>query len=261
MHGGWLSATPFLLPVAGAAGLYNPAMFNPDPRVQVVPIGGRQACYVVDDALLEPDRLVALAQAERNRFVEAPHNAYPGLELRMPDAFSDALDQFFRLRVRDLLGVRRVQRMYSRLSLVTRPPHALTPPQWLPHRDRLQKVPGECVSASVLYLFRDPALGGTCFYRQKQPERETARLLYDSVVLSAVEFAQRYGLAAGYMAGSNAFFEHVLTIEPKWNRLVFYDGDVFHSGDIPAPERLSDDPATGRLTLNGFFTGTRPLTA
>lgn len=236
-------------------------MFNPQPRVEVVPIGGRQACYVIDDALLEPERLVALAVEQRARFVEAPHNAYPGLELRMPEAFSAALDQFFRLRVRDRLGVRRVQRMYSRLSLVTRPPQALTPPQWLPHRDRMQKVPGECVSASVLYLFRDPALGGTRFYRQKQPERETARLLYDSVVLSTADFRARYPVDAGYMGESNAFFDHALTIEPKWNRLVFYDGDVFHSGDIRAPERLSDDPAAGRLTLNGFFTGTRPLTA
>ncbi|WP_119719243.1 DUF6445 family protein [Cognatilysobacter tabacisoli] len=236
-------------------------MFNPNPRVQVVPIGPGQACYVIDDALLEPDRLVAVAIEQRARFVEAGHNAYPGLELRMPDAFSAALDQFFRLRVRDLLGVRRVQRMYSRLSLVTRPPQALTPPQWLPHRDRMQKVPGECVSACVLYLFHDPALGGTRFYRPRQPERDTARLLYDSVVLSPADFAARYPVAAGYMGESNAFFEHALTIEPKWNRLIFYDGDVFHSGDIRAPERLSDDPAVGRLTLNGFFTGTRPIPA
>ena len=55
--------------------------------------------------------------------------------------------------------------------------------------------------------------------------------------------------------------KYALTIEPKWNRLIFYDGDVFHSGDIRAPERLSDDPAVGRLTLNGFFTGTRPIPA
>jgi hypothetical protein len=34
---------------------------------------------------------------------------------------------------------------------------------------------------------------------------------------------------------------------------VFYDGNLFHSSHILAPELLSDDPARGRLTLNGFF--------
>jgi hypothetical protein len=36
--------------------------------------------------------------------------------------------------------------------------------------------------------------------------------------------------------------------------LIFYDGMLFHAGDIRTPDRLSDDPAVGRLTLNGFFT-------
>jgi hypothetical protein len=30
----------------------------------------------------------------------------------------------------------------------------------------------------------------------------------------------------------------------------------FHSGDIGRPEALTEDPLTGRLTFNGFFTGT-----
>ena len=36
--------------------------------------------------------------------------------------------------------------------------------------------------------------------------------------------------------------------------MIFYDGSIFHSGDIPVPEKLSADPHHGRLTLNGFFT-------
>jgi uncharacterized protein DUF6445 len=34
---------------------------------------------------------------------------------------------------------------------------------------------------------------------------------------------------------------------------LFYNGGLFHSGDITAPARLSADPRTGRLTVNGFF--------
>jgi Family of unknown function (DUF6445) len=34
---------------------------------------------------------------------------------------------------------------------------------------------------------------------------------------------------------------------------------VLHSGDIAAPDKLTSDPLTGRLTLNGFFTSGRNL--
>ncbi len=38
------------------------------------------------------------------------------------------------------------------------------------------------------------------------------------------------------------------------NRMVFYDGTMLHSSDIPAAGKLSDDPQRGRLTLNGCYT-------
>jgi hypothetical protein len=34
---------------------------------------------------------------------------------------------------------------------------------------------------------------------------------------------------------------------------------MFHSGDIRRPELLRDDPRTGRLSVNGFFIGSRPF--
>jgi hypothetical protein len=49
----------------------------------------------------------------------------------------------------------------------------------------------------------------------------------------------------------------VLAVPAKWNRLIFYDGDVFHTSDIREAGKLSDDPDSGRLTLNGFFTCSR----
>ena len=35
--------------------------------------------------------------------------------------------------------------------------------------------------------------------------------------------------------------------------MTLYDAGFFHSGDIARPELLTADPATARLTLNGFF--------
>ena len=79
-------------------------------------------------------------------------------------------------------------------------------------------------------------------------------LFEDAGRLDASVFCAKYGVARGYLAGSNAWFERLLSVPAKWNRLIFYDGALFHSGDIDHPERLDPDPARGRLTLNGFFT-------
>ncbi|HEU0307204.1 MAG TPA: DUF6445 family protein, partial [Lysobacter sp.] len=71
--------------------------------------------------------------------------------------------------------------------------------------------------------------------------------------------AARHGVQPGYMTASNARFEKLLAVKPRWNRLIFYSGMVFHTADITQPERLGADPRTGRLTLNGFFTCRRNL--
>ena len=74
-------------------------------------------------------------------------------------------------------------------------------------------------------------------------------------------FHAETGIARGYMCGSNAWFERVLSVEPRWNRMIVYPGTVLHSGDIASPRLLSDDPRQGRLTINGFFACTRSLAA
>jgi hypothetical protein len=85
------------------------------------------------------------------------------------------------------------------------------------------------------------------------------QLMDEAAVLPAAEFGARHGLHPAYMTASNAWFEKIAVVPPRWNRLIFYSGTVFHSGHITAPERLCDDPRRGRLTLNGFFTCRRNL--
>ncbi len=234
-------------------------MFNPHPSLQSVLIAPGHHVWVIDDALREPDRWVERAQQFRGQFVQEAHNAYPGPELRLPDEISAALEAYFNQHVRDRLGGRRTLRCYSRLSIVTRAPEQLEPRQWICHRDRMQVPPDQCVAASVLYLFRDPRLGGTAFYAPRRPNHEIDRLVHESGILSAADFAAKYAIAAGYLTASNAWFEKLGAIEPRYNRLIFYDGALFHSSDMTAPELLSPDPAQGRLTLNGFFTCRRRL--
>lgn len=234
-------------------------MFNPDPRVQAIEIVPGHACWVIDDALLQPQALVELACEYRPLFQPAEHNAFPGPELRMPDAFSARLDDFFARHLRARLGARRTLRMYSRLSMVTLAPGQLQPRQWICHRDRMSVPADQRVLAAVLYLFEDAQLGGTAFYVPRRGKQEIDQLVHDSGVLAADAFTARYGLRPGYLTASNDWFEKVCSIPPRWNRLICYDGALFHSSDIVAPERLQDDPRRGRLTLNGFFTCSRAL--
>lgn len=229
-------------------------MFNPDPRIQRVPILPGRDCLVIDDALLEPERLLRFAQEHRAAFEKSPYNAYPGIELTLPDALSARLDEFFARHVRASLGARRTLRMYSRLALVTHRPDQLQPRQWICHRDRMEIETGRTVAACVLYLFHDASLGGTSFFQPRRPALEIDQLVHASGVMPGDAFSARFGIAPGYPLETNAWFEKRLTVPAAFNRLIFYDGMLFHAGDIRAPDRLSDDPAVGRLTLNGFFT-------
>jgi hypothetical protein len=141
------------------------------------------------------------------------------------------------------------------MSMVTVAPERLEPRQWQCHRDRIAADPHQTLfAASVLYLFHETGLGGTSFYVPRQSDALTDQMIMASQALSASEFSQRYGLQAGYMLGSNAYFECIASVPAAWNRLIFYDGSLFHSADIVQPARLSANPAQGRLTLNGFLT-------
>jgi hypothetical protein len=228
-------------------------VFNPRPRIERVRLAPGQACFVVDDALLEPERLVEFAAAFRS----VDFNYYPGVLLPTPGAISEALNAFFIEHIRRLFDARRVQHMHSRLALVTLPPQALQPLQCICHTDRLGVDAGQSIQASVLYLFKDASLGGTSFYEPSLPARETAQLFHDAGTLPAADFLQRYDIARGYLCDSNHYFHRVGSVAAKWNRLIFYNGAMLHSGDILAPERLGADPRSGRLTLNGFFTSRR----
>jgi hypothetical protein len=232
-------------------------MFNPNPIIRSVPITDEDHCYVVDDALADPDAWVERAVRHHADFAMEGHNAYPGVELAMPDGISERLAEFFAHHIRERLGARRIQRTHSRLSIVTLPPEQLQPRQWICHRDRMGLGPGHRIGASVLYLFKDPALGGTNFFIPRRPALDIDVLVHESGTLDCDAFARKYGIARGYLTASNDWFEKVASIEPKWNRMIFYDGTLFHCSDIPAPDKLSADPARGRLTLNGFFHCTR----
>lgn len=227
--------------------------FNPDSKLSVVPIMPGQVCVVVDNVLSDPEGLIDWAAAQQ--FGPPRGYPYPGLVVDVPEEITRRVSDHFALYARRRLGARRTQSAVVRLSMVTTPPAQLEPIQWQCHRDRLATEPERVVfAAMVLYLFRNPLLGGTSFYRSLHSAEQTERMVAESQVLSAAEFGARYGLRAGYMLGSNANFELVSSVPAAWNRMIYYDGGLFHSADISEPALNSHDARQGRLTLNGFFT-------
>ena len=77
--------------------------------------------------------------------------------------------------------------------------------------------------------------------------------------MDADVFQRTYGVEPGYMLGTNDWFECMTIIPPAFNRMVIYDGSIFHTGHISDPDKLSSKPLIGRLSINGFFTTTRHL--
>jgi len=226
--------------------------FNPKPTLSRWPLAPGAACIVADDVLADPEGLVDWACAQS--FGPPAGFPYPGLVLPAPTELTQRVADFFAQHVRASLGARRTIELTVRLSMVTVPPAQLAPLQWLCHRDRIDDTGQLLFAASVLYLFRAPALGGTSFYRPRLPRAETDSLVADSMRLDAAAFSARYGLQPGYMGDGNDYFERIATVPAAWNRMIFYDGSLFHSALVDRPALLSADPARGRLTLNSFFT-------
>lgn len=228
-------------------------MFRPQPTLEAVPVGDGHTAWVVDDALADPQAWRALAVRERARFEAAPHNAYPGLEWTLDVPSASRVAEFFLQHLRTRLGARRIEGHYSRLSIATLPPHELSPLQRLCHRDRFGTGPQQMVAACTLYLFDDPALGGTSFYLPRRPLGEIEADIRRWHQMDGEAFTREIGAPPGYLTESNAHFELTGVVPAKFNRAVFYDGSQFHSSHITQPALLSADPARGRLTLNAFF--------
>lgn len=233
-------------------------MFRTDPVVQRIPLGESCVC-VIDDALVNPELWVEEASARISAFAEAPYNAYPGIELRVPDQVAERCAEFFDKHLREMFAMRRTLRRHAKLAMVTRSPDELQPFQTIPHIDDLGLSAGQGAIASVLYLYRDDRLGGTSFYRPRKNPEALGKLFADASSLDASSFAARYGVPRAYPLDSNPLFERVLTIPARWNRLIVYSGTIFHSGQIDFPDLLCADPRKGRLTLNGFFVCRRAL--
>jgi tryptophan halogenase len=231
---------------------------NPQARIQAVALAGGQQVFVVDDFLANPEEIVGLVQCVEPDFHVPAGHPYPGPQLLLPEGMSAQLDAFFQQHCRELLGAGASAGMYARFSRVTQDPAVLDPRQRICHRDDSGLEPGHTMAALVHYLFHDEPLGGTVFFRPRMSEADTQRFRQDANTLDGTAFEAKYGVPAAYMTQSNRYFEVIGRVPARWNRAVFYDGAIFHSGDIQWSSPAGYLGGMGRLTLNAFFKRRKP---
>jgi hypothetical protein len=196
---------------------------------------------------------VQMATSLAAQFNVLPGHPYPGPQLALPAGMTATLDAYFQAHCRERLRVGPALGSFGRFSRVTSNPSTLDGRQRICHRDDSGLEPGQVMSALVHYLFQDQQLGGTVFFRSLMSDQDCQVFLRDAATMDAAAFGDKYGMAPGYMTQSNRYFEVIGRVAAKWNRAAFYNGGIFHSGDIAWSSPAGYQSAMGRLTVNAFF--------
>jgi hypothetical protein len=229
---------------------------NPATTIGVKRITDSFVCVVVDDFLLNPDELIDYALRRRDDFF-MQERAYPGLVLPLEFGLLADIKRFIRAEMSRVFGFLRGNiKLQSNLALTTMMPDELSWIQRLCHTDPRTALERRNF-ASVLYLFDNPKFGGTGFYRWKDIEfwQKMSALQLEDPEAGLDTLKDRFQMFRDppcYQTESNAAADLLDMAPAKFNRLIFYPGDLPHSAYISHPELLSADPDKGRLTLNCF---------
>ena len=229
---------------------------NPRLEFQASRVTDDQTCVVIDNFLQTPQEAVDYACAHADQFA-MPERAYPGLVLPVDNRLVNNLNQFIQREMTRMFPFCRGGiDFHTQYSITTLQPRDFTWIQRLCHTDpRLEA--GRVNYAALLYLFDDPDMGGTGFYRWKNPEfwEEMATMQRedpDAGLDVLKEKFQTFRDPPRYMTESNEAAELLDVVPAKFNRFVFYSGEMPHNAYISDPGLLTPDPAGGRLTLNCF---------
>ena len=194
-----------------------------------------------------------LLRRGRSAEYQAAGASYPGIRSWCEPDYLDRNRELMFAALQQVFGFRKgVSLDVSTFSLVTLAPEDLSPLQRIPHYDHAS---GEIVA--VMHYLLGPETGGTAFYRHRRTGFETItedRADAYNAGLAADE--REFGMPpAEYYHGDGDRFELIGEVEAKPDRLILYDGRLLHSGVIPDPAALTEDPKTGRLTINMFLRG------
>jgi len=230
---------------------------NKSASIRREAISGNQHCVIVDDFLQNPHELVDFAARHAAEFSTAK-SFYPGHYMEVNDDAMTDIYRFIRFQMTKHFPFLRGNLKFATfLSMVTLQPDELSPVQRICHIDPTP-AHGRAPYAALLYLFENEELGGTCFFKYLEKyellkeveaiEREDPEKAGDLLLKNFPTFRK----PARYMTTSNEIAELLCTIPARFNRIIFYSGQIPHSAAITAPELLSKNVRQGRLTLNVF---------
>ena len=225
----------------------KPLMLGPNISVHLRKVGAeQQPLLVVDDVLADPWAMVDAARAAA--FYRPPHTNYPGLNANLPEAYYRTVVTALRGPIEAAFGVsaKAVLKFFGFFALATTPVEAATPVQTLPHLD----APDPNRLAMVHY-FCQGDFGGTGFFRHQATGFESVDASRTDAYAAALEAElaqERHAFAGAETLG----YDLIDLAEPVFNRLIIYRGHVLHAGLLD-PAGGAADPATGRLTANGFI--------
>ena len=234
----------------------NKFALNPDLKINRVEIGNGQFYLLVDDFLHHPHAAVQYAIDHIDKF-ELMRSGYPGMLLRPEDSRMAEIYGFVRRQVGRPLGFYRGGvNLTTFFSLTTLQPEQLNWAQRMCHTDPRTEE-GHKNVAGLVYLFDDPELGGTGFFKFRNREILThATVIGETDMQGALaylrEHLQMYREPPCYLTESNDVAELLATVPARFNRAIFYSGDIPHNAMIAAPQLLSNNPQSGRLTMNLF---------
>ncbi len=229
---------------------------NPDLEVNRLSISGDDFCVVIDEFLADPHALIDYACDKAAEFY-VPEKSYPGLNLVLDERIVADFHRFVRTRMsRQFSFLRGNATLTTGLSMMTFRPRELSIWQRLCHTD-IRDVRGRRKYASLVYLYDNADLGGTAFYRWKRPDIVRQALALDAKDNAVAadflaEHSETFRRPPCYLTDSNDLAERLLVVAPRFNRMVFYSGEIPHSAHITSPELLTTDFRAGRLTLNSF---------
>lgn len=230
---------------------------NPDAIIRREAISADHHCVIVDNFLRNPHELIEFAAHLEGEFSIA-NSFYPGLFTDVNDDAMTDVNRFIRLQMtKHFPFLSGNLKMSAFLAMVTFRPDELSAVQRLCHTDPAPDA-GRTPYAAVLYLFENEALGGTSFfhYRKKYELLQEVEAIAAEEPDKALEFLLEnfptFRKQPSYMTESNEVADLLCTIPARFNRMIFYSGQVPHGAAITAPELLSKDIRKGRLTLNIF---------
>ena len=230
-------------------------------EIEMRGFGDGQYYAIVDNFLDKPHELISNVAAYAGNFVSEPLG-HPSKGRDLTERELREIQRFLRYREsRKFPSFRSDMFLRSFLSNVSLKPEELSAFHRMCHIDPRIR-PDRPTYAGVVYLFTNPELGGTAFYRWKNKEipiRAYALASRDqgAALTYLKQRTEIFRKPPKYMTTSNEIAELLTVVPAKFNRLVFYNGDIPHSAQITQPDLLSSDPAVGRLTLN-LFVSVRP---